>query len=112
MLHEVEVQLLYFEGCPNWELAEVRLRTALKAVGGGAKLVLHQVTTPEEATQRGFRGSPTILLDGRDPFASSGDPTGLSCRVFQTPAGIAGAPTVDQLIEALSNATRDRARGS
>ncbi|MGA9776507.1 MAG: thioredoxin family protein [Candidatus Dormiibacterota bacterium] len=105
----MEAQLLYFEGCPNWELARARLRAALDAVGSDAKLVLHQVTTAEEAARSGFRGSPTILLGGRDPFASPEDPIGLSCRLFQTPAGIAGAPTVEQLIAALTTAQRNPA---
>lgn len=56
-----------------------------------------------EAAQRvGFRGSPTILVDGRDPFASGDEPVGLSCRVYATPDGPAGAPTTDQLREVLT----------
>ena len=56
------------------------------------------VNTPEEADRVGFRGSPTILLNGVDPFATESDPVGgLSCRVYQTPDGPAGSPTLDQL---------------
>jgi hypothetical protein len=50
----------------------------------------------------GFRGSPTVLVDGRDPFADRQAPVGLSCRVYSTPEGLAGAPTVAQLIEVLA----------
>jgi hypothetical protein len=28
-----------------------------------------RVTTPENARRVGFRGSPTVLIDGEDPFA-------------------------------------------
>ena len=48
-----------------------------------------------------FRGSPTVLVDGRDPFADESAPAGLSCRVFATPEGLRGAPTVGQLLAVL-----------
>lgn len=56
-----------------------------------------KVTSPQEAEEVGFRGSPTVLVDGRDVFAEGHEPVGLSCRVYQTPEGPAGAPTLDQL---------------
>ena len=59
------------------------------------------VTTAEQAEAVGFRGSPTVLVNGRDPFADPTAPTGLSCRVYSTEAGLAGAPTVEQLLAAL-----------
>ena len=34
----VDMQLLYFDGCPNWRLAEDRLRAALRRVGETAVL--------------------------------------------------------------------------
>jgi hypothetical protein len=50
----------------------------------------------------GFRGSPTVLVDGRDPFLDRDSPVGrLACRVDRTEDGLAGAPTVDQLVAAL-----------
>ena len=58
--------------------------------------------TPEEAERLAFIGSPTILVDGRDPFASGNEPSALACRVFTTPDGRAGCPTVEQLVEVLS----------
>jgi hypothetical protein len=96
----VEVRLLYFEGCPNWRLADERLR----ALGAelGFEVVHEQVETAEEAHARRFRGSPTVLVDGRDPFAREDEPVGLACRIYQTPQGPAGAPTVDQLREVLT----------
>lgn len=51
------------------------------------------VTTPEEAERLRFRGSPTVPVNGVDPFADAEAPVGLSCRVFQTPDGPRGAPT-------------------
>lgn len=56
------VTLLYFDGCPNWQLADERLR-ALQSEAGFT-LEHHQVETPEEAARVGFAGSPTVLVGG------------------------------------------------
>lgn len=101
----MDVTLLYFDDCPNWQLAEIRLNEALADLGDEAPSVTHQVvTTPEEADRTGFRGSPTILVNGRDPFAGPDDPIALSCRMYNGPAGVEYAPTVEQLRGALADA--------
>jgi hypothetical protein len=98
----VDVELLYFDGYPNWQETEQRLREALRSLGADEQAVaLRTVETPEEAERLRFRGSPTVLVDGEDPFADADAPVGLSCRLFRTPAGLAGAPTLDQLVQAL-----------
>jgi len=55
----------------------------------------------------GFHGSPSILVDGVDLFAEPGAGVGLSCRVYRTPEGLSGAPTVEQLRAALAVADQD-----
>lgn len=104
----MKVELLYLEDCPNWRVADGHLREL--ASERGFELERRLVSTPEEARAAGFRGSPTILVDGRDPFPSAGEPLGLSCRVYRTAAGIAGAPTIDQVRAALGDANRACAR--
>lgn len=99
----VKVQLLYFDGCPNWHEADDRLREALDAVGSVGVAVEHvRVSTPEEAAELNFHGSPSVLVDGVDPFAEPGAPVGLACRLYRTGSGLSGAPTVEQLIELLA----------
>lgn len=101
----MDVRLLYFDGCPDWHPAESRLREALEVIGSSADVSLVSVSTPDEAERLGFRGSPTVLLDGVDPFADVTAPVGLSCRVFRTPEGLRGSPTVDQLVQVLRDAS-------
>lgn len=96
----MDVTLLYFEGCPNWKVADERL-SALAAELDVA-IVRRLVETSEEADAVGFRGSPTILVDGHDPFATGDEPTGLTCRIYQTPQGPEGSPTMEQLRAALA----------
>ena len=68
------------------------------------ELVLERVETPEEAERLRFVGSPTMLIEGRDPFAGTEEGFGLSCRVYETPDRLAGSPTRDQLRAALREA--------
>ena len=91
----MQVELLYFEDCPNWKTADGRLRAL--ASERGFDVQHRRVTTTAEAERTGFRGSPTILIDGRDPFARDGEPSAFACRRYHTPEGPAGSPTEDQL---------------
>ncbi len=101
----VELTLMYFHGCPNWRDAEQNLRAALAELGATDVVVRRQlVDTVEEAKRVGFLGSPTILIDGADPFAAPGATPGLSCRVYRTDNGFDGTPTVAQLQAALAAA--------
>ena len=101
----MDVRLLYFDDCPNWRMADARLAEALASVGGDPEAVTYeQVTTPERATELGFRGSPTILVNGRDPFAQPEDPVGLSCRIYRTESGTEHSPTVEELRRVLTDA--------
>jgi hypothetical protein len=94
----MRITLQYFDGCPNWRVAEERLRAALTDAGAeGATLTLERVETHDQALHLGFRGSPTVLIDGRDLFADGRGDIGLACRVYATPQGLQGAPTLDQL---------------
>ena len=98
------VTLLYFPGCPNWQTADANLREALEETGADVTVHRLAVDTVEDAERLGFLGSPTILIDGKDPFAEPGAAPGLSCRVYRTDTGVAAAPTVAQLRAALVDA--------
>ncbi len=98
----MRITLQYWDECPNWRTALQRVRDALDELGlAPGKIELEQVTSDEQAQDRRFRGSPSILIDGDDPFAEAEAPYGLTCRVYRTEDGsLAGAPTVGQLVEA------------
>jgi len=102
----MRVQLLYFDDCPHWALMEERLQEALGLSGLPQTVERCRIETPDEADEYRFAGSPSILLDGRDPFASSPIEVGLTCRMYSTPDGAAGAPTVAQLVGAVSEAAK------
>ena len=95
----MKVQLLYFDGCPNWEIMLSTLREFLGEKSPPVAVDLVRVDTQKTAERWSFRGSPTVLIDGEDPFLDSDAPIGLSCRIYRTPAGLAGSPSREQLEE-------------
>ena len=102
----VRITLSYFDVCPNWQIAYERLAQAL-VITGREDLVIELVlvTSEEEAVALGFAGSPTIYLDGVDLFAQETPRSGLSCRLYWTPEGVGGAPSVDQLVTSLTGSS-------
>jgi len=101
----MEIEILVVPDCPNETLAAQRLRHALDEAGlSGTGVTTRTVTGQAEAEQFGFTGSPTILIDGREPFAEPGAAPGVSCRIYRTPNGVGGAPDTSQLRTALQAA--------
>jgi hypothetical protein len=77
--------------CPGIGLLNERL--AGLTVKNNVSLDL--IATFEDATRVGFYGSPTILIDGTDPFPVAGTSPGLSCRLYRTEPGTEPAPSLD-----------------
>ncbi|MEP6852869.1 MAG: hypothetical protein ABJA87_09465 [bacterium] len=101
----MDVELLIVPDCPNENVTAQLLHTALVDVGlAPAHFRTTVISTPAEAEQRGFTGSPTVLLNGVDPFAEPGRPVGLSCRVYRNPSGSGGVPDLAALRQALKRA--------
>lgn len=103
----MRIEVLTVPGCPNGPVVEQRLAEAL--AGRSDVTVERRVAeTVELAEEYGMHGSPTVLINGRDPFVSSAEPgTGasLSCRLYRDEQGqVQGAPSAGQLRAALAAA--------
>ncbi len=99
----MKVEVLYFDGCPTYETATKTLGAVLAEEGLEVDIELVAVNRDEEAKRLRFPGSPTIRVDGEDlfPIAERED-WRLGCRVYATPEGLRGLPTVAMLKEALT----------
>lgn len=98
----MELVLLTVPGCPNAATFEERLAAAL-ARHPGTVVHRREIASEPEAAQAGMHGSPTLLVDGTDPFASPGQAPSLSCRLYRDTTGrMSGAPTVEALRSALA----------
>jgi len=104
VLTVMDIELLYFDSCPNWQVARDRIAQALTETGNaGTPIALRTIDTQDEAEREAFPGSPTIRIDGVDAFGPTTG-VGLTCRVYQTANGPAGAPAVPDLVAALRQA--------
>jgi hypothetical protein len=98
------IELLYFGGCPTYRHAEEDVRRALAETGVEAEVNLVEVNSDEEARRLAFPGSPTVRIDGRDPFpVPERGEGGLACRVYATPEGMKGTPTAAMIREVLGS---------
>jgi hypothetical protein len=95
----MRVEILHIPDCPNSAEAETRVRAALDESGhSSTEIELHLLSSGDDAAAVAFAGSPTILLDGIDAFGGDGRTADLACRIYRTPTGFAGVPTVEDLI--------------
>ncbi|MBB5078989.1 hypothetical protein [Nonomuraea endophytica] len=82
----MEIVVLTVPDCPHAPLLEEHLSRAMADVGLDGPIVRRTVNSAEDARLRGMRGSPTLLVDGVDPFAVAGMPVSVSCRVQKVPS--------------------------
>lgn len=104
---EPRVEFLWWDGCPSWERALVRLREQMGALGlDPERIELHEIETDSEAERERFTGSPTIRIDGTDVAAPGEEPSGLTCRVYRLRDGrISPLPDPADVREALEAAS-------
>lgn len=92
----MQITILAVPDCPNAPVVTERIRAALD--GQVASIELIEIADEGDAARWGMAGSPTILVDGFDPFAAPSTAGSLSCRLYRTADGaIAGSPSVDEL---------------
>ena len=97
----MDIELLVIPDCPHAAMAAELITTAVADARVEATITRTIIDSQDEAQQRGFTGSPTILLNGVDPFARPDAPVALSCRLYSTPEGLRGVPALRDLREAL-----------
>lgn len=97
-----EIEILHVPHCPNLDQARSRLERALDAVGMPSEVRETEVATADAAERLGMYGSPTILINGRDPFARHGNAASMACRLYNHGGRIDGAPSVEQLADVLA----------
>jgi len=100
----LELTVLAVPDCPNVHELERRLAAAL-AGHPAVTVARHVITSPAEAARWQMHGSPTLLINGRDPFAEPGTSPAVACRLYRAGDGrVDGAPTLDELRRVLEQA--------
>ena len=93
----MDLTVLAVPGCPN---APVLGRRVSEVVAGrpGVTIRLVEIADLAAASRYGMCGSPTLLVDGFDPFARPGAGPAVACRLYRDERGQAsGAPSVAAL---------------
>ena len=99
----MQIELLYWDGCPSHPEARRLLDDVVAERGLDAKLEVREVKTQAEAEELRFPGSPTLRIDGRDvdDQGAAARPA-LNCRIYLLPDGrVSPIPSREQLEEAL-----------
>ena len=98
------VELLYFDGCPNYIAARELVESVAAELGIKVEVRLVEVPTFKDAERMCFLGSPTIRVDGHDvePGADEREGFQLACRVYRTETGFAGQPSAEWVRMALA----------
>jgi hypothetical protein len=99
----VQVELLYWRGCPSYPEAKGLLEQVLAERGIEARVDMREVTTQEDAEALRFPGSPTIRIDGSDiDPRGAASPPALNCRIYLLSDGrVSPIPTREMIEEAL-----------
>ena len=97
----MRLRLLQVPDCPG---AELLVRRLAEVLAPAQPLVDRLVVADAgQAAALGMTGSPTLLVDGVDPFAVPDTPAGLSCRLYRDETGaVRNAPSTGQLRAALA----------
>jgi hypothetical protein len=108
----MQVELLFWAGCPSHPQALADLRAALTEAGlDPDSVIVREILTETAAREERFVGSPTIRLDGVDLEPPGDEPSGLSCRVYRRRDGrVSPTPDPENLREAIRVASMAEAR--
>jgi predicted DsbA family dithiol-disulfide isomerase len=100
----MHLTVLAVPDCPGAAVLDHRLAVVLDGRAGIS--VSREVICDEaEAVRSGMHGSPTLLIDGVDPFAKAGQPPSMSCRLYRDDDGQAtGAQSVGQFRQVIGRA--------
>ena len=89
---KIKIELQHFTDCPNSPILIKRVKEAIK----GFDFIDYReliIDSNEKAEQLKFRGSPTLLINGKDfENQPEQDDPALACRYYPN-----GLPTVDQI---------------
>jgi len=98
----VRIRILHVSDCPYVAVLRQRLDDLLTDGPLDVQVVSEVVDSEDAAAAAGMAGSPTLLVDGADPFAEGEPAPSLSCRLYRDESGRRDrAPSTAQLRRAL-----------
>lgn len=101
MNKKLNIQILFFEGCPNVEAAKSLVLDALEQTKISAEVSLVEVLDHDDAVSKKFLGSPSFRINGADIEQEVAHQTEYSmrCRLYSSDGSLSGLPLRSKLIE-------------
>lgn len=107
----MRLEVLHVPDCPSVALLDERIAEAVAGERIDVAITHRVVDNAATATAAGMTGSPTLLIDGDDPFAAAGLVPSVSCRLYPAAGGgVDRAPSVADLRAALLHRGNERSR--
>src|SRR5438477_4918220 len=105
----MNIEVLYFKGCPKHLRAIEMVRETMKALGHKDEIHQVEVHTQGEAEAMAFVESPSIRINGADiePWARTAKAFGLSCRTYFDGKHHGGVPSRELLQRAMREGIRE-----
>jgi len=110
----MRVEVLYFEGCPNYASTVERVRAELLSQGLPKEIEEVEIHNQADAEALGFLGSPSVRINGLDIEREARNLTtyGMSCRTYLEGTVRSGSPSSDMIRCAFSEQTIQAGGGS
>ena len=99
----MQIDILYFDGCPNHQPTAELVRDVVRTLGVDATIREVEVRDADDAARLKFFGSPTVQIDGQDvdPVVRNRVDYSFSCRMY----GRSGSPPRALVEQALQQGT-------
>lgn len=103
----MKIEILYSSECPGHDHAQELVKEIVKEEGIDANVQSIEVHNDEEARQREFLGSPTIIVDGMDvePEAREDEDYGVRCRKYMVDGEEQAWPSPEMIRRAVREAS-------
>jgi glutaredoxin len=100
MTNKMIIEVQYFRGCPNSSEMINRVKEAIKSFEENIEYREILVEDNDLAEKLNFRGSPTVLINGKDLEGRDlVESASLNCRIYEN-----GLPSVEKIKSRLSHA--------
>ncbi|MGK9477998.1 DUF2703 domain-containing protein [Melioribacter sp. OK-6-Me] len=96
-MEKIKIEFQYFEHCPNHKTMRQNIIEAIKGIEDNIEFIEIKVEDEDTARRVSFRGSPTVLINGKDLIGMPPpDDPKLSCRFY--PGGIPSSEKIRKMI--------------
>ena len=98
----VQIDVLYTPDDENAQTVANLVEKVVADQGIDAQIEYTVIKSDKQAFDHGFIGSPTIRVNGVDPWPIPNAPAGMRVRLFFTAEGPLDYPSYEMLVEAIS----------